>query len=1151
MADNRLRDQKERLTEAYRNLLDSDSFLEDLGNLRQLGVKDFAPEFLIAIEKLNELYSPKKACRWDSQMVLIDLESFECKNTKTYLRLESDINIMNLGKEDVNQVMKAKQFKSEDKPHRFKLVQKDKVKMKDIQFVMSTYQKVSALPRIALFEELEKCKVKLEEQIDFKKKVDSRLVEFWKKWPKSSFLDCTIKLAATEKANNQMKEILVLYSKALFRCDEAERQLSLIEILLKSTVLRVGKRKASYSVFEKIYEMLQETPAIEDSLLLLDMKKKRDLCEHIKDIETKLKLNEIVSFYDIKEKFMQFKHRCEEIDIKGTEDYVGSVIRKIDPVLSKMKPHISLEELKKISQSLRELPFKLEEQSAIDDRIERAEIFIEKYRNQAVLNQPDILVSEYRLLELRIHSFEIVIKKMEIDKNLISSVLSETISKVDWHKALKLLSKLKNVTMMDQKQSQALILNSCLHFQKLHFVGFVKRRNLCTALESDATILENCHNIAKQKRLEFLKKEKIHNEDLKCITKTLDSILDSTEELIWSPEDWMKEKSEVLGQLLDGQKFLRNLTKDLDLSIDVQPLSNELPPGSYMEDFAPGYPPTPDTDYPIELVKGLLQEIHKNFEKNTIFELGKFSSFMEAEKLYAKIREKHPNPKRFEVYLQRVNHFLWKIRVYKYDTLSSTVKAFQYEAKLILRLAAKSDPTLKKLEIKLKNVKRSKKIFSRGHAYFCRPEKLIKRENVARGKDDLQSGQKPGSLRDVHDDWRGLTAHFKVELEPGIEKSREFDIVFNKLKCKDLGRPPMNVIFSRQLNIREFAEKILNFTSNLTKEMEIGVFSSPRLRSMRKYMVKRGIVYQANLDNCYLYLFWKDQWPDIHGIQYYDQQIKSESEMYCLFVFASPSENSRKRSISHLKKRDSSSIFDLGEDEEMEEDLRIKPRKKTIISKDLEKDVSEDSTPNKVSVVEKATISATAGKVSTAAATINEKTQKDSKKFKELVSQLRILSIQIEEVKNDFDEFQSDYENEPFTQEDMEFYEFAKLFEAMNPEFIYEIGEGDYDNNAGQANEGFFNGGMDQGGIDGIVNMNGDYSRESYYNQNIDLHNFSNFDNNEQFQHKGYGNIHFDNQMYTDDIPYDLGGQQSFRNDNYRRNKNDNFNKNMNMYSGE
>jgi hypothetical protein len=68
-------------------------------------------------------------------MILIDLESFECKNTKTYIRLESDINMMKQLKDDITQIFKPRQFRGEDKSNRLRNIQKEKFKLKDYAFV--------------------------------------------------------------------------------------------------------------------------------------------------------------------------------------------------------------------------------------------------------------------------------------------------------------------------------------------------------------------------------------------------------------------------------------------------------------------------------------------------------------------------------------------------------------------------------------------------------------------------------------------------------------------------------------------------------------------------------------------------------------------------------------------------------------------------------------------------------------------------------------------------------------------------------------------------------------------------------------------------------------------------------------------------------
>jgi hypothetical protein len=1117
----------------YKQLLDTDSFLEDIPSLRLNLRKDLAPEFLITIDKLNELYSSKKGSRWDSQMLLIDLESFECKNTKTYFRLESDINIMTQGKEDVAQILKAKQFRGEEKPTKLKNVQKEKAKMKDFAFVASTYQRMNALPRIALFEELEKCKVKVEEQIDLKKKIDAKVADFWKKWPKSSFLDCSIKLNATEKASNYFKEILNMYSKTCFRCDEIENPLGLMENLLKATVLRVGKRKASYSIFEKIYELLLGYPSMEDSPLLIDMKKKRETCENLKDMETKLKLNESISFSELKERFTQFRAKCEEIDLKATEEYVGSVLKKIEPILERVKPQITHEELKKVVQQLNDCSFRIDELKVLEDRLRRVEELAWKLDEDGGLVEAEKLLGEYRELETRIPGFEGVARRLEADRRLVKAVLAETAHKLDWHKGLKLIQKLKSNSMVDPRQAQTLLINSALKALTTCFLHYAQKRNLSLPHDSDEILLQTCHSIPKYKRLDFLKKEKVRADQIALVLKSIDTILDDETNLCWNAEDWMRDKEFELNDLREGQRFLKNVSKDLDLSVENTQATHDLPHGAFLEDFLNGYPGSaieePSTDY----LKATIIEIQRNLEKNTVFEMDKFSAHVEAERIYSVLRERYSCPRKFENHIQRLSHFLWKIRVYKFDLLSILIKNFNYKALIISRLAGRSDPTLKKIEQKLKLERKLKRVYSRGSRCYGRPEQLTK-ESRPKLRDEKDSNRIRHSFKDVHDDWRGLKAHFKVELEPGLEKSREFDLIFPKLRSKDIVKPPTNIIFSKQISNKEFHDKIAVVLHNRSREMEIGLFTSPRLRSLRKSMLRRSCIYQSNLDNCTLYLFAKEQWPSLPGMSYLENQLRTETEIYCLLML-NPQAAHGKHSNNPARRRESSSILDL-EDEDMAlHQDQPRPQKKKLVSmgqnqESTSSERSEQERADDSKLDKKETKTIQKAKPSLTAAPVKEQNFKDSKKYKELDLQLRLLSVQIEEVKADFDEHPTDYENTPYSQEDIDFFEFVKIFDNLNPDFVYEIGPQD---DTFDPNNNMFCGNLNPNMAEELLPQNGGFMQDDYYDQGEPMPNFNNFEPgvDDGLDHRGYAQMRFNdhyssihtngfsqNQMHSKDI---------------------------------
>ena len=1104
MTDLRTREGKERLALLYKEILDSDQFIEEVGSLKHFQRKDLAPEFAITIEKLNELYSSSKGCKWDSDMILIDLESFECKNTKTYFRLESDINIMNEVRDDISQIFKVKIFKTDEKHNRLKNIQKEKIKMKDYLFIQSLHQRINSLPKIALFEELDKYRPKIEEQVDYKKKIDGKISDFWKKYPKQSFLDNSIKLNATEKASNFFREIMAVYCKTVFKCDEIDSQLGLIENLLKATVLRVGKKKASYVVFERIYEVLLSYSRLDESPMMQNMRKKKEICENLKDIETKLKVNEQVSYQEVKERFSQFKSICEEIELKGTEEYVGSIIKKIDPILSRLKPAISQEELSKILSHLIDLPYKLDEQVDLEEKLQRVHAFNEKCQQLSVVHHPDRLVAEYRSLEVKIASFENIVKKMESDKQLLAAVVGETQGKVDWQRGIKLLNRLKHVTMSDTKQAQLLILNNSLSYLTSRFIWFLKKRNLCPLIEGDEIILETCHTIQRAKRLEFLKKEKIRGEDISCLLKVAEQILENEMDLYWVSEDWMRDKEFELNDLRDGQRFLKNLSKDLDLNSEADPSIQELPRGAYLEDFVNGYQASaPEDTTSADLIRGLLQDIQKNLERNAIFELGKISAFLETERLFCQVREKHTSPRRFEMYLQRLSHFLWKIRAHKLDTISGIIKSFNLKFDVMIRLASKSETTLKKLEAKLKTTKKLRRLFNRSSRFYCRPDKLLSKEAKQKTVEEKDTSRKKSHFKDILDDWKGLKAHFKVELEPGLDKSREFDLLFNKLRCKDIGKPPMNIVFSRQLTTREFADKLVASHQSRGKEMEIGAFHSARLRGMRKFMLRRGCIYQANLDNCVLYLFCKEHWPSNNpSLNYYEQQMKSSDELYCLLIFV-PDPTARRQSVSANKKRDSSSIFDL-EDEELDNPKPVKQLKKPPARDKQDSLESEDRQASDLG-----------GKHLAPNPPIAQHRLESRLLIKPVAQEEKIWGVVIEEVKEDFDEFLTDYENNPFSQEDADFLEFAKLFDILNPDFIYEIGQ--FDDQQNDPNSNAFCGNLDQIMTEELLPQNGDLSCTSYY-QDPNIAHFENFDADDSYQ-PTFGNHYGDDMAYSFNAP--------------------------------
>jgi hypothetical protein len=53
------------------------------------------------------------------------------------------------------------------------------------------------------------------------------------------------------------------------------------------------------------------------------------------------------------------------------------------------------------------------------------------------------------------------------------------------------------------------------------------------------------------------------------------------------------------------------------------------------------------------------------------------------------------------------------------------IKSFDFKPKVVIRLAQKSEHTLKRLEEKLSNFKKFNQLFSKGSKVYCKPDKLL------------------------------------------------------------------------------------------------------------------------------------------------------------------------------------------------------------------------------------------------------------------------------------------------------------------------------------------------------------------------------------------------------------------------------------------
>ena len=165
-----------------------------------------------------------------------------------------------------------------------------------------------------------------------------KIKEFWNQWPRENFLNCNMELQNTEMASNYFKEILTEYSGASFFGEDIEDSLGLIENILKASVLQFGRKKASFSIFERICESLSSRSELKNSMIVKSLNQKKDICVNLRNLESKIRASEVVSYGQLVHITDLFNVKCNEVDLKNTEEYLKTVIKKAEPILSSIAP---------------------------------------------------------------------------------------------------------------------------------------------------------------------------------------------------------------------------------------------------------------------------------------------------------------------------------------------------------------------------------------------------------------------------------------------------------------------------------------------------------------------------------------------------------------------------------------------------------------------------------------------------------------------------------------------------------------------------------------------------------------------------------------------------------------------------------------------
>ena len=186
--------------------------------------------------------------------------------------------------------------------------------------------------------------------------LQSHIREFWTKFSKLEFLNCTIDSLSAKRSAHDFKLIVGIYSQATFFSEELEEELSLMENLVRASMINACIMKATFIVYERICRELSSRVELRNSILIERMVKKMKVCERLLLLERKIKSNNKVSYTKIKDTVEEFSEFCDEILLNESATFLESLIKSTNELLNAAKDKCFLGELQELVRKLKELP---------------------------------------------------------------------------------------------------------------------------------------------------------------------------------------------------------------------------------------------------------------------------------------------------------------------------------------------------------------------------------------------------------------------------------------------------------------------------------------------------------------------------------------------------------------------------------------------------------------------------------------------------------------------------------------------------------------------------------------------------------------------------------------------------------------------------
>ena len=332
--------------------------------------------------------------------------------------------------------------------------------------------------------------------------------------------------------------------------------------------------------------------------MIYDLQNKREICDKLKAMEAKIRASESISYQDLIHTLEEFKVNCNEVDLRNTEEYLQSIVKKVEPILSNLPikssndttasgltnlmiinnkkgkkanvganataiTPITIEELTKHVHSLKALPFSFEETNDATSLLKRSESLAARMDNGEKVIPVcsfELFKTEYNNLGVKIGSLENFIKKAEQEKAILENLqqpvtLDEYCS--EWSKAFTILKKIFDMKCIKTEQAEIIFINSIITSllnKSVQEFGNKRRKERTE---------EIWNKLSNDQKYEFLHREGVKIDELEKVWKRAVWLKENAKNMIdWDRKFMGKNKSIEFIALNESVSFMDKIVKE-------------------------------------------------------------------------------------------------------------------------------------------------------------------------------------------------------------------------------------------------------------------------------------------------------------------------------------------------------------------------------------------------------------------------------------------------------------------------------------------------------------------------------------------------------------------------------------------------------------